>query len=191
MDHKIENQITYMKNKKLDACFTASETYDETKSVIIKEKHYVNFDEYDDMLKFHLVEMIVSTQTFMIKKEVLDAVNGFSVVPAGQEYYLMYKIIQKNFKVGYLDEVLTRICIHSGERITTSKNKIYAEKFLYELKKKHFDILNYKEKRKVKYIYKYNVWQKYKSSKSIKQYLWLGFIAVSHPLILYKKIRKV
>ncbi|MBQ1812895.1 MAG: glycosyltransferase family 2 protein [Bacilli bacterium] len=190
LDDKLRKQIEFMKKNNLDASFTACETYDETQNKLVKVKRYNNFNQYDDVLKFHLVEMIVGTQTFMYKKEVLDKIDGFSKVPAGQEFYLMYKTIKNGFKVGYLDEILTRLCIHSGERITTGKGKIKAEKFLYNVKKEHFDILTYTQRRKVKYIYKYNIWQRYKSSNSYKQYLWLFYILLSHPIIILKKVFK-
>ena len=184
---KIEEQLKYMIDNNLDASFTGSETFDETKNQLIKVKRYTNFGKYDDILKFHLVEMIVSPQTFMYKKDVFLQIGGFDIVPAGHEYYLMYKTIINNYKIGYLNNVLTRICIHSGERITTGKNKIIAEKFLYDLKRKHFDILNYKQKRFVKYIYKYNVWQRYNSSKNFKSFLWLFYILLTHPILLLKR----
>lgn len=187
LNGKLENQLNYMIDNKLDASFTGSETYDEDKKMIIKEKRYLNFDSYSNTLIFHLVEMIVSTQTFMFKRKSLIDVEGFSDVPAGQEYYLMYKIINKGFKVGYLDKILTRICIHTGERITTSKGKIEAEKFLYNLKKNHFDLLDFSQIRKVKYIYKYNIWQKYKSSGSFNQYFYLLWIIISHPILIIRK----
>jgi len=187
LDDKLKNQLEFMKKNDLDACFTGCETYDETKNRLVKSKRYNNFKNYDDVLKFHLVEMIVGTQTFMFKKEALEEVEGFSKLAAGQEFYLMYKIITSGFKVGYLDEILTRICIHSGERITTSKGKLEGEKFLYNLKKQHFDILNYSEKRMVKYIYKRNIWEKYKSSNSYKQYFWLCYLLVSHPIIILRR----
>ena len=190
LDGKLEKQLKFMIDNDYDASFTACETYDETKDKLVKVKRYNEFKNYDDLLKFHLVEMIVGTQTFMYKKSVLESIEGFTQVPAGQEYYLMYKTITKGYKVGYLDEILTRLCIHSGERITTGKNKIAAEKFLYDLKKKHFDILNYSQKQKIKYIYKYNIWQRYKSSHSYKQYLWLLYIIISHPLIVFRKAIK-
>ena len=190
LDDKLKKQLEFMKKNNLDASFTGCETYDETKGNLIKVKHYNNFKDYNDVFKFHLVEMIVGTQTFMYKKEVLEKIGGFSKVPAGQEFYLMYKTLMAGYKVGYLDEILTRLCIHSGERITTGKNKIDAEKFLYNVKKQHFNILNYSQKQKIKYIYKYNIWQKYKFSNSIKQYLWLLYILISHPIIIFKKVLK-
>ena len=186
-DNKIERQLSYMKKNDLDASFTGNEVLDETTNKIIKRKLYKNFDSNGNVLKFHIVEMIVGTQTFMYKKSVLEKLNGFKQVPAGQEFYLMYRTIINNFKVGYIDEILTTICIHADERITTSSKKIEAEKFLYDLKKKHFDILNYSEKRHVKYIYKYNIWQKYKNASNFKQYFWLIYIILSHPIKLLRR----
>ena len=128
-------------------------------------------------------------------KELVTAIK-FLVEEGSYKYILSGSMLGvelqdiKSQPVGYLDEILTRLCIHSGERITTGKNKIAAEKFLYDLKKKHFDILNYSQKQKIKYIYKYNIWQRYKSSHSYKQYLWLLYIIISHPLIVFRKAIK-
>lgn len=184
---KLEKQLKFMKKHNYDATFTGVETYDETKDKLVKVKRHENFEKYDNILIYHLVEMIVSPQTFMYKREVLENIDGFDNVSAGQEYHLMYKTIMNNFSVGCLHDVLTRICIHSGERITTGKNKLKAEKDLYLLKKRHFDLLTYSQKRQVKYIYRYNVWNKYKSSNSLKQYWWLLKIVVCHPILLFKR----
>ena len=184
---KIEKQLLFMKKYNYDATFTGVETYDETKNKMVKIKKHDNFEKYSNVLVYHLVEMIVSPQTFMYKKSVLDSINGFDNVAAGQEYHLMYKTITNNFKVGCLHEVLTRICIHSLERITTGKNKLQAENDLYNLKKQHFNLLNFKERRQIKYIYRYNVWNKYKSSNDLKQYIWLLKIVLCHPILLFKR----
>lgn len=188
-EEKIEKQLNFMKKNKLDASFSGSETYDETKNKIVKTQTHKNFEKYDNILVYHIVEMIVSPQTFMYKTSVIRNLGGFDDVKAGQEYYLMYKTITNNYKVGCIHDVLARIYIHSGERITTSKNKLNAERQLYELKKKHFDLLTFKQKRQIKYIYKYNVWNKYKSSNSIKQYPYLIYILFTHFfLILNRKV---
>lgn len=184
---KIEKQLAFMQKYNYDASFTGVETYDETKNKLVKVKKHLNFEKYDDVLVYHLVEMIVSPQTFMYKTDVLKAINGFDKVQAGQEYYLMYKTIINHYKVGCMHDVLTRICIHSGERITTGKNKLKAEKDLYLLKKKHFNLLNFSQKRQVKYIYRYNIWNKYKSSNSKKAYLLLLEIIICHPILLFKR----
>ncbi len=42
---------------------------------IIYVKRYTNFYDYTDVLRYHIVEMIVDTQTFMIKKSVLDYIG--------------------------------------------------------------------------------------------------------------------
>ena len=36
-----------------------------------------------------------------------------------------------------------------------------------------------------------NVWQKYKSGNSFKQYLWLFYIICTHPVMLLKKLKGV
>lgn len=187
IESKIEKQLKAMKNAKLDASFTGSEVFDETKNRIVRVQTHPNFEKYDNVLKYHIVEMIVSTQTFMFKTKVLREIGGFDNVPAGQEYVLMHKVILNNYNVGCIHDVLVRICIHSGERITTSKNKIEAEKYLYNLKKKHFDILTFSDKRKVKYTYKRNIYQKLKSSGSLKRYPYLIYIVFTHFLLLFKK----
>ena len=133
--------------------------------------------------------MIVGTQTFMYKKEVLNNIGGFENVPAGQEYYLMYKTLKNNYKVGYLDEPLTKINIHSGERITTNSKKRNAEKFLYDLKMENRNILNFWEKNYVKYRYKYNILYSYYNAKSyFMSFCILVLIIICHPIIVINKI---
>ena len=62
-----------------------------------------------------------------------------------------YKTIINGYKVDHIDEDLVNIYVHKGARISTSNKKIVGEKQLYELKKKHFDILNFKERQRVRY----------------------------------------
>ncbi len=185
--NKIEEQINFMLKNGLDVCFCGSETYDESKMKIVKVQTHPLFEKYDNILKYHLVEMIVSPQTFMYKTSVIKKIGGFDDVKAGQEYYLMYKTILQNYKIGCLHEVLVRLYVHLGERITTSKEKINAEKNLYNLKKQHFNILNFSQRRQVKYTYKYNIWKKYKSSNSFKQYFYLLYIVCTHFILIIKR----
>lgn len=187
LENKISKQVEFMIKNNLDASFTGSETYDETQNKVVKIQNHKNINKYASLFIYHIVEMIVSPQTFMYKKEVLDELKGFDNVSAGQEYYLMYKTLINDYKVGCLPEILSRICIHKGERITTSKNKLKAEKDLYLLKKKHFNILKYSEIRQVKYIYKYNIWRKYYNSHSKKHIIYLLYIIISHPILLLKR----
>lgn len=186
--NKIDNQLNFMIINNLDASFTASQVVDEPTEEIIKIKKYSNFNQYKNIFNFHLVEMIVSTQTFMYKKEVLKTIGMFENVPAGQEYYLMYKTLLNGFKVGYLDEVLTKIYIHKNERITTSRNKIKGEKFLYNLKKKHFNLLSFKEKRLVTYIYKYNLYNAYANKNKFLSLYYLISIVLFNPIVFLNRV---
>lgn len=188
---KIESQLEFMIKNNLDASFTASETYDEKQKKIIKTTDYKNIKKYKSLFVFHLVEMIISTQTFMYKKSVLKDINNFENVPGGQDYYLMYKTLYKNFKVAYLPKVFTTIYIHTGERITTKNTKLAAENFLYNLKMRSKKKLTYSQIRYIKYIYKRNVYHYYKDTNQfLKTWWYLALILANHPIILIKGVIK-
>ncbi len=189
LPNKIEVQLKHFIENELDASFSACNVYDHNNK-LIKIKRYDNFDEYGNKFVFHLVEMITGTQTFMFTKEILNKVNGFEKVPAGQEYYLMYKVLLAGAKIGYVDIPLTNIYIHDNERITTGKKKIPAEKFLLTLKRKHYNLLTYEQKKYVEYRYKYNVAAYYKDNNKIKYLLWGIYIFISHPIIFIRKVLK-
>ena len=159
LPEKLEKQLRFMVDNKLDASFSNELILDENGFLKYK-KEYKKFRK-DEILKYHLTEKIIGPQTFMYKKKVLDEINGFDGVPAGQEYVLMYKTIIGGYNVDYLDEDLVKIYIHGSERISTSTKKIDGERNLYELKKKHFDILNFRERQCVKFEWYINCYRYY------------------------------
>ena len=182
---KIEKQLNFMIKNNLDVSFTDSKEINKEKQKI---KTHKNFNKYNSILKYHLIEMIVTTGTFMFKKEVLDKIY-FIKVPAGQEYYLMYRVILSNYKIGYLNEITLITNIHDDERITTNSKKIQAEKFLLQLKLKQKDILSYKDIRKIKYRYKYNVMKYYLNNKKyFKIFFYLVYLSLTSPIILLERL---
>lgn len=189
---KLEKQLTFMLKNHLDASFSNEVVLDENGNLrYIKD--YKNFKK-EDILRYHLTEMIVGPQTFMYKKEVLDAINGFDIVPAGQEYILMYKTIMAGYNVDYLNENLVNIYIHQGARISTSNKKLIGEKKLYELKRKHFAILNFKQRQRVRYEWYVNCYRFYKSRSFLKKIYYSFILAILFPIqtikTLLKKIKK-
>lgn len=62
------------------------------------------------------------TPMFLMKKEVLDVVNGFTITPRFQDHVLMLKILENNFKVGELHDSLFVHTEHDGQGITSEKN---------------------------------------------------------------------
>lgn len=193
MPNKLEVQLSYMLDNNLDASFSNEMVFD-TDGKLRYRKDYKDFNK-ENILKYHLTELIVGTQTFMYKTSVLKAINGFDLMPAGQEYILMYKTIMAGYNVDHVDADLVKIYIHSGSRISTSNGKIVAEKKLYELKKSHFDILNFKEKQRVRYEWIINCYRFYGNKNVFYKIYYLIILIIRFPVqfikLILKKLKKV
>lgn len=181
---KIEVQLKHMKKNNLDASFSNEIILNENEEYCYK-KDYKGFKP-EKALEYHLTEMIVGPQTFMYKSKVLREIKGFDIVPSGQEYILMYKTILAGYKIGYLDRYLVKIYMHDGERISTSQRKLEGERNLYNIKRKHFDILNFLEKKRVIYEWRINSFRYYKDKDRKKYFLYFILIIFAHPLNVFK-----
>ena len=188
LEEKIETQLKFMLDNNLDACFMNEVVLDENGKLRYK-KDYKGFTK-DKILEYHLTEMIVGPQTFMYKKSVLNEINGFDIVPAGQEYILMYKTIMAGYNVDYLDADLVRIYIHKGARISTSARKLEGERNLYELKKKHFDILDFKQRQRVRYEWYVNCYRYYYSKNIWKRIYYFLILIFRFPCQMFKIVLK-
>lgn len=62
------------------------------------------------------------TPMFLMKKGVLEVVNGFTITPRFQDHVLMLKILENDFKVGELHDSLFVHTEHEGQGITSEKN---------------------------------------------------------------------
>lgn len=185
---KIKNQIEKMIELDLDMSFTDLSVYNENKKLINYRDHNIKSFETDELFKYHLTHQITGTNTFMVKKSILEQINGFDNVPMGQEYFLMCKIIKTNCKIGYLkldDIIFYRYDI---ETISTGPNKIPGEKNLYKYKKSHFDLLTFKEKQYIKCRHYAVMAVAYKRNKKyIKSFLSLIRSFLSNPFLVIKE----
>ena len=185
----IEKQLKNLIIKDADVSVCGSTTINQYNQ-IESTKNYNNFNKEEDKMIFHVTEMIVGTQTFFMKKSIIESIGGFMDVPAGQEYVLMYRLIEAGAKVAVVNETLTNIYIHSGERITVGNNKIKGEKILYKMKKKYFYKLNYKQKRIVRYRYYSVVFGTYwKMNKKIKAFYYLTICLLLNPIRTVKVMK--
>lgn len=183
---KIECQVKNIIEKNTDVSVCASQTFDQN-GKIQEIKMYDEFDYYEDKMIYHIWKMIVGTQTFLIKKSILRKINGFSDVPAGQEFVLMYRMLEIGAKISVVNKVLTNIYIHSEERITVGPKKIIAEKMLYKMKKKYFYKLNKKQKKDVKYRFYSILFGTYwKLNKKLISLLYLFICFVIKPIYTFK-----
>ncbi|RKD21951.1 Glycosyltransferase, GT2 family [Caminicella sporogenes DSM 14501] len=149
---KVSSQIKYMIENELDMSFTDVRIHNmDDKLVDYREHNYVKNLSNEELLKQHIMHHLTPTATYMFKKKSILNVGGFDDVQMGQEFMLMLKAIESGLKIGYLPVAHVIQYIHDGERISVGQNKIKAEVELYNFKKKYFNILNFRQRRYVKF----------------------------------------
>jgi len=152
-ENKIERQLGFMLENDLDMSFTDLRIHDENDKLVEYREHskIKSFDN-DVLMRYHLTRQIAGTNIFMYKANVLREIGGFANdISFGEEYYLMYKTIEMDFKVGYLtgsDVVLYR---EGHEHLSKGDNMIKGVIALFEFKRSHFDKLSFSERRFVKF----------------------------------------
>lgn len=188
LPEKVEKQLEFMLENNLDMSFSKLCIYNENDKLIDVREHDIKSFDSDYLKKYHLTKQITGTPTFMMKKNVLVEIGGFEVVPMGQEYYLMQKILWGNYKLGYYPECYIKAYRTSAEAISTGKNKITGEKQLYKFKKQYFGILNLKERRYVRCRHFAVMAVAYKRNKKYLKAIWMLFVAtICAPIVAVKE----
>lgn len=178
LPQKIEQQLVFMKENCLDVCFGKLCIYNEEDKLIdVREHELASFDK-TYLTKYHVKKHITGTPTFMLKKSVLEEIGGFEIVPMGQEYYLMQKILQTNAKLGYNPHCYIKAYRTKAEAISTGKNKITGERALFKYKKNFFPILTFSEKQYVRCRHYAVMAIAYKRNKRYFGALWYLLVAV-------------
>jgi len=149
---KIKNQIQFMLNHELNCSFTDLSIYNEYGKLIDRRiRNDIKSFDKKNLIKYHLTKMITGTETFMVARDLLINIGGFDDAIMGQEFFLMYKILNyENLKIGYFESDDIKAYRTDAEAISTGPNKIKGEKLIYDFKKEHFNLLNHKEKNYVK-----------------------------------------
>lgn len=179
LPEKVEKQLLFMIGEKLDVSFTKLCIYNEEDKLIdIREHSGIERFDLEYLRKYHLTKQITGTPTFMLRKTVLEAIDGFDIVSMGQEFYLMQKILQKDYKIGYFPECYVKAYRTQAEAISTGKNKITGERALYNYKKKYFSILNLKERQYVRCRHYAVMAVAYKRNKKYIGALWYLIVSV-------------
>lgn len=152
LEHKVKNQIEFMKKNNLDMSFTELKLVN-SKGDIVDYREFSNVKSFDnkELLKYHILYHLTGTPTFMYKADKLRAIGGFSDAKMGQEFYLMTKTIENNLRIGYLEKCDVIAYRHDEGGISQGANKIKGEKNLYEFKKQYFHLFTASEKRYIKF----------------------------------------
>ena len=177
LPEKIDKQLKFMVDNELDMSFTKLNIYNEDDKLIDVREHDIKSFDSDYLRRYHLTKQITGTPTFMMKRNVLTEIGGFEVVPMGQEYYLMQKILWGDYKLGYYPECHIKAYRTSAEAISTGKNKITGENKLYKFKKQYFKILTLKERRYVRCRHYAVMAVAYKRNKKYFRAVWMLFVA--------------
>lgn len=147
---KTEVQVSEMLKNNWDFSVMDGSRYNSNDQFIdMKKQFFKNDMPHNELQKIHLIHQITGTNTFMVKRSIVNQVNGFANVAACQEYFLVQKLLDIHCKIGYIEEDLVKNYIYSNERLSFSLGKINALNVLINKKKEYFSYLNKKEKRMV------------------------------------------
>lgn len=184
LPEKVEKQLDFMFENDLEMSFSKLNIFNEEDKLIDVREHDIQRFENQYLLKYHLTKQITGTPTFMMKKYVLEQIGGFEIVPMGQEYYLMQKIILGNYKIGYFSECYIKAYRTKAEAISTGKNKISGEKALFKYKKQFFKKLTFSEKQYVRCRHYAVMAVAYKRNKKYIRAIFNLFVSVINSPIL-------
>lgn len=152
LPQKVESQLKFMLDKGLDMSFTDIFIHNENDELVEYRRHsYVSDCANEELLRQHILHSLCPTSSYMVKTDVLREMGGFRGVPMGQDFMLMWDIINHGVKIGYFPVSYIIQYLHNGNRISVGNNKINGEKALYSLKKKKFNLLSHSEKRYVRF----------------------------------------
>ncbi|MBO5360921.1 MAG: glycosyltransferase family 2 protein [Clostridia bacterium] len=152
LPEKVETQLSFMLKNDLDMSFTDVFIHKADGKLIEYRRHnYVNDCSNEALFRQHILHSLCPTSTYMIKRSFILSTDGFRAVPMGQDFWLMWDMLEHNAKTGYFPVSYIIQYIHNEGRISLGKNKVNGEKALYELKKTKLDLLTAKERRYVRF----------------------------------------
>lgn len=147
---KIALQVTGMEEMNLDMCLMDADIADEDGNIIDRRVHNISrLPGREELLTAHLTRHLTPTGAYMFTSESLRAIGGFDDVATAHEYLLMLKAIERDLRIGYVNESRLIQYVHSGGRISTGDNKLKGEKRLYEIKRGYFDMLTLPQRRQI------------------------------------------
>lgn len=100
----------------------------------------------------HMINFITTTSAYFIRKDVLLDIGMFDDVSSQQDARLLLKMLGRGYEIYRIPEVLIKLYIHDGERITKVSDKyISAVNDYYNECKKYYNQLTKHQHDKVDY----------------------------------------
>ena len=100
--YKLENQINFMKKKKIKISHTTYQIIDKNDRVL-GERVSRNFEKVDDLIK----SCDIGLSTVILKKEIINDETKFPNLKTKEDFVLWLKILQRNISINSLNENLT------------------------------------------------------------------------------------
>ncbi len=149
---KIEMQLKDMISSGADYGITDLYLYNENGELIDRRiRTYIKSTEAKDLMRYHLLQHMTGTDTFMFKADYLRNIGGFPGIDVGDEFYLMKEAILAGGTFTYSNHCYVKAYVHSGELngLSSGDSKIRGENVLFEDKKKYYDYLT---KANIRYV---------------------------------------
>jgi len=152
LPQKIQNQLEYMIENKLDYCITDLDLYDENDILIERRtRKFIKKYTKNDLLRYHLMYHLTGTDSLMFRLDYILRIGCFPPINIGDEFYLMHRAIEAGGKFGYLPVCNVKAYIHTETGgLSCGESKINGENKLYEFKKKYFNMLSFWDKQYIK-----------------------------------------
>ena len=150
LPEKVETQLRFTLDNDLEMSFTDVFLHDGNDHLVEYRRHsYVKDCSNEELMRQHILHSLGPTSTFMVRRSSVLAAGGFADVPMGQDFMLMWRMIEFGTKIGYFPVSYIVQYLHDGERISVGQNKINGENRLYQLKKTKEHMLTPKERKYV------------------------------------------
>ena len=156
---KIEKQLkvflnTELKNLALVYCDVEHVGRDEELHCVVRNRYRGNC-LYESVLS----ECIASTSMWLVKKEALTAVGGFSIVPCKQDSTVLLKLLEHGYELDLVPEVLCRYYNWTGGvRISFGPKKLEGELLYMNRCRRIFDRFTLKQKKNIEFFF---AWRAY------------------------------
>ena len=165
---KLEKQLALFKSsdlQNLGVVYCKNRYLDDTGTVI----RYSVAKVRGDVFKYQMVRNVGITSTLMIKKAVIEHAGYFHNIVCAQEYELLLRIFALGYTADFVDEFLSNVYIHGGERITTGEKVIQGRLHIFKEKQDYFHLLTPKEQRTVEHLHYLAMFREYILLKDYKQ----------------------
>ena len=149
---KLRNQCEFMISGELDFSITELALYyDDGKYCEYRKRDYLNKNDPESLLQYHMMYHMTGTDTMMFRKSYFESIGGFAPIDVGDEFYLMERAIRGRGKFSCLNCCDVKAFVHRTDAgLSSGQSKIDGENNLFEYKKQFFDEFDRKSVRYIK-----------------------------------------